>query len=171
MVFKRILNLFDATLLVVANTVGADTFITSGLLAGELPSPWLFVGIWAIGGLLTLCGAFTYAEMSSMFPRSGGDYLFHRASYGPWACCLLGWVSVPWLHRSAFHFHSEVFDRFLRFSGSFQPKDGDGVSGSLFSLLNCKGVRFGGTTRNIWTLGSLASLIVLIAGGLVSGRG
>lgn len=76
MSLQRRLNLFDATLLVVGNVAGAGIFTTSGFLARELPHPWLFVGIWVIGGVLTLCGALTYAEMSGMFPRSGGDYLF-----------------------------------------------------------------------------------------------
>jgi APA family basic amino acid/polyamine antiporter len=70
MTFKRKLGLFDATMLVVGNVVGAGIFTTSGFLAGELPNPWLFTGIWIIGGLLTLCGALTYAEMTSMFPLS-----------------------------------------------------------------------------------------------------
>lgn len=57
MSFKRRLNLFDATMLVVGNVVGVGIFTTAGVLAGELTNPWLFIGIWIIGGLLTLCGA------------------------------------------------------------------------------------------------------------------
>jgi APA family basic amino acid/polyamine antiporter len=63
MSFKRKLNLFDAMMLIVGNVVGVGIFTTSRILAGELANPWLFIGIWIIGGLLTLCGALTYAEM------------------------------------------------------------------------------------------------------------
>jgi APA family basic amino acid/polyamine antiporter len=80
---SRRLTLFDATLLVIGNVVGAGIFTTSGFLAGELPQPSFFIGIWMIGGLLTLCGALTYAEMAAMFPHSGGDYQFLKAAYGP----------------------------------------------------------------------------------------
>src|SRR4030043_1095147 len=93
MQLKRRLNLFDATLLVIGNVVGAGIFTTSGFLAGERPPPLLFIAIWVIGGLLTICGALTYAEMASMYPRSGGDYQFLKAAYGPVAGFLLGWVS------------------------------------------------------------------------------
>jgi APA family basic amino acid/polyamine antiporter len=93
MELKRRLNLFDSTLLVIGNVVGAGIFTTSGFLAAELPQPFLFIAIWVIGGLLTLCGALTYAEMAGMFPRSGGDYQFLKEAYGPGAGFLLGWVS------------------------------------------------------------------------------
>ena len=93
MQLKRRLNLFDATLLVIGNVVGAGIFTTSGFLAGELPQPLLFIAIWVIGGLLTICGALTYAEMAGRFPRSGGDYQFLKEAYGPGAGFLLGWVS------------------------------------------------------------------------------
>ena len=59
-------------MLVVGNVVGAGIFTTSGFLAGELPQPFWFVGIWVLGGLLTLCGALTYAELAGCFPGRVG---------------------------------------------------------------------------------------------------
>jgi len=93
MQLKRSLTLFDAVLLIVGNVIGAGIFTTSGFLAGELSHPWLFVGIWILGGVLTICGALTYAEMAGMFPHAGGDYHFLKAAYGKWAGFLLGWIS------------------------------------------------------------------------------
>ena len=99
MQLKRRLTLFDATLLVIGNVIGAGIFTTSGFLAGELPQPLLFIAIWVIGGLLTICGALTYAEMAGMFPRSGGDYQFLKAAYCAGARFLLDlvmfWVIPP----------------------------------------------------------------------------
>jgi len=53
----RRLTLTDAVLLIIGNVIGAGIFTTSGFLAGELPHPWLFLGIWVVGGVLSLCGA------------------------------------------------------------------------------------------------------------------
>ena len=93
MSLKRSLNLSDAILLVIGNTIGAGIFTTSGFLASELPDPLLFICIWILGGFITLCGALTYAELAGMFPFAGGDYHFLKAAYGKGAGFLLGWVS------------------------------------------------------------------------------
>ena len=167
---KRRLNLLDATLLIIGNVVGAGIFTTSGFLASELPQPLFFIGIWIIGGLLTLCGALTYAEMAGMFPHSGGDYQFLKAAYGPWAGFLLGWVSF-WIinpgsvaalsialvsYMKGFFYLSTIFSEKLV-----------AVSIILFlSFVNYRGVRLSGTTQNIFTLGNLVIVSILIAGGL-----
>ena len=163
MQLKRRLNLFDATLLVIGNVVGAGIFTTSGFLAGELPHPLLFVAIWVIGGFLTLCGALTYAEMAGMFPRSGGDYQFLKEAYGPWAGFLLGWVSF-WVItpgsvavlsiamvgyiKGFFSFHYVLSEKLLAVA----------IISSL-SFINYRGVRLSGTIQDIFTLGNL--LIIL----------
>lgn len=175
MSFKRKLNLFDATILVVGNTVGAGIFTTAGFMAKELPNPWLFAGIWIIGGVLTLCGALTYAEMTSMFPRSGGDYLYLKAAYGPWAGYLLGWICFWIINPGSIAVLSLALVKYM--TGFF------GCPGTLgekslavavivfFTVINYRGVRLTGTTQNLWTTGSLAILIFFIIGGLVSGKG
>jgi APA family basic amino acid/polyamine antiporter len=175
MQLKRRLNLFDATLLVIGNVVGAGIFTTSGFLAGELPQPLLFVAIWVIGGLLTLCGALTYAEMAGMFPRSGGDYQFLKEAYGPWAGFLLGWVSfwvitpgsiavlsiamVAYI-KGFFPLHYALSEKFLAVAIIF-----------LLSFINYRGVRLSGTIQDIFTLGNLLIILALILGGLTSGNG
>lgn len=175
MQLKRRLNLFDATLLVIGNVVGAGIFTTSGFLAGELPQPLLFVAIWVIGGLLTLCGALTYAEMAGMFPRSGGDYQFLKEAYGPWAGFLLGWVSfwvitpgsiavlsiamVAYI-KGFLPFHFALSEKFLAVGIIF-----------LLSFINYRGVRLSGTVQDIFTLGNLLIILALILGGLTSGNG
>jgi len=168
---KRRLNLLDATLLIIGNVVGAGIFTTSGFLAGELPQPLFFIGIWIIGGLLTLCGALTYAEMAGMFPHSGGDYQFLKAAYGPWAGFLLGWVSF-WIinpgsiaalsialvsYMKGFFFLNTVLSEKLMAVGII----------SVLSFVNYRGVRLSGTTQDIFTSGNLIIVFVLIVGGLL----
>ncbi|OPX95285.1 MAG: Serine/threonine exchanger SteT [Syntrophorhabdus sp. PtaU1.Bin002] len=175
MSFKRKLNLFDATMLVVGNVVGAGIFTTAGFLAGELNNPWFFAGIWIIGGLLTLCGALTYAEMTSMFPRSGGDYLYLKAAYGPWAGFLLGWICFWIINPGSIAVLSiglvKYLTGFLGHPGVLGEKLMAVVVVLLFSTVNYRGVRLTGTSQNFWTMGSLAILLFFIIGGLVSGKG
>lgn len=175
MSFKRKLNLFDATVLVVGNTVGAGIFTTAGFLAKELPNPWLFAGIWIIGGLLTLCGALTYAEMTGMFPRSGGDYLYLKAAYGPLAGYLLGWICFWIINPGSIAVLSLALVKyvtgFFGYSGTAGEKALAMVVVAFFTAVNYRGVRLTGTIQNLWTTGSLAILFFFIIGGLVSGKG
>ena len=175
MPLKRSLNLFDATLLVVGNVVGAGVFTTAGFLAGELESPLLFIGVWVIGGLLTLCGALTYAEMSGMFPHSGGDYLFLKAAYGPWAGFLLGWVSFWIINPGSIAVLSIAVVKYLKgfidFTSIFNEKITALGIILFFTLLNYRGVRLSAKAQNLCILGSIAIILILIAGGLLSGKG
>ncbi|HOV89625.1 MAG TPA: amino acid permease [Syntrophorhabdaceae bacterium] len=175
MPLKRSLNLFDATLLVVGNVVGAGIFTTSGFLAGELDSPLLFIGVWVIGGVITLCGALTYSEMSSMFPRSGGDYLFLKAAYGPWAGFLLGWVSFWIIYPGSIALLSiaavKYFKGFIDFTDVFSEKVAALGVIIFFTSLNYRGVRLSAKALDLCTIGSAAIILILIIGGLVSGKG
>jgi basic amino acid/polyamine antiporter, APA family len=174
MALQRKLNLFDATMLVVGNVVGAGIFTTAGFVAGDLPTPFLFIAVWVIGGLLTLCGALTYAEMAGMFPRSGGDYLFLKAAYGPWAAFLLGWICFWIINPGSIAILSIAASKYIRgfydLGTGLEKITALGILGFL-SLLNYRGVRLSGTTHNVWTVVSLAIIIFLIASGFLSGRG
>jgi len=92
---KRGISLFDAVMIVVGNVVGVGIFTTTGILAQELPDAQYILIIWVIGGMLTLCGALTYGELGAAFPHAGGDYVYLRNSYGPWADFL--WAGLVFL--------------------------------------------------------------------------
>lgn len=175
MQLKRRLNLFDATLLVIGNVVGAGIFTTSGFLAGKLPHPLLFIAIWVIGGLLTLCGALTYAEMAGMFPRSGGDYQFLKEAYGPWAGFLLGWVSFWVITPGSMAVLSIAMVGYIKGFIPFNYVLSEKVLAVtiifVFSFINYRGVRLSGTLQDLSTLGNLVIMLALILGGFVSGRG
>ncbi|HEY3174858.1 MAG TPA: amino acid permease [Candidatus Polarisedimenticolia bacterium] len=90
----RALNLLDSTLLVVGLGIGTGIFLTTGIMAEHLPSlSWLMV-VWAAGGLLTLAGALTYAELGAMMPAAGGQYVYLREAYGDLAAFLFGWFAL-----------------------------------------------------------------------------
>jgi len=172
---KRELTLSDATLLVVGNVVGAGIFTTSGFLAGELPHPLLFIGIWILGGVITFFGALTYAELAGMFPKAGGDYQFLKAGYGLWAGFLLGWVNFWIIIPGSIATLSLALVSYLKpLLMLNDPLLEKGLAVGIiffFSWINYRGIRWGGTTQDFFTLGALVILMAFIAGGLVWGNG
>jgi len=92
--FVRAIGLNSAVLMVLGAAVGSGIFLTTGVMATYLPSVTLLLTAWVAGGLLVLTGGLTYAEMGSMYPRSGGLYVFLSEAYGPLTGFLFGWASL-----------------------------------------------------------------------------
>ncbi|HKA91478.1 MAG TPA: amino acid permease [Haliangiales bacterium] len=84
----------SATLLVVGSVIGSGIFLTTGAMAQVIPSASLILLAWALGCLFALAGALTYAELGTMFPRSGGVYVFLGEAFGPLVGFLYGWASL-----------------------------------------------------------------------------
>lgn len=89
----RILTLRDATMLVVSSVIGVGIFFTPGGVAKLLPSPGWFFAAWLAGGVLALAGALANAELGSMFPRAGGNYVYLTHAYHPMAGFMVGWLT------------------------------------------------------------------------------
>lgn len=175
MAFRREITLFDAVLLIIGNVVGAGIFTTSGFLARELPDPFFFVGIWIIGGALTICGALTYAELAAMLPFAGGDYQFLKTAYGRWAGFMLGWTSFwvigPGSSAALAIALVSYLGSFIHLAGPVQEKLVAIALIAGFSLVNIRGVRPGGTTQDVITIGTLLVLAMMIVGGFLLGDG
>ena len=90
----RAIGLGSAILFVVGSVIGSGIFLTTGVMAESIPSASLLLLAWALGGVLAITGGLTYAEMGSMFPRSGGVYVFLREAYGSMIAFLYGWVAL-----------------------------------------------------------------------------
>jgi basic amino acid/polyamine antiporter, APA family len=90
---ERRLGPFDAAAIVVANVIGGGIFFVPIIVAGRVPSGPAMMGVWALGGLLAFAGAMAYAELATLRPRSGGEYVYLRDAYGPLAAFLTGWTS------------------------------------------------------------------------------
>lgn len=90
----RAIGLRGATLLVIGSVIGSGIFLTTGIMMQALPSTSLILLAWVAGGLLAMAGGLTYAEMGSMFPRSGGLYVFLSEAYGPVVGFLFGWAAL-----------------------------------------------------------------------------
>ena len=89
----RGLGAFDAAAIVISNVIGVGIFITPRLIAWTVPHPLWFLAVWLGGGLLAFFGAMAYAELGTLRPRSGGEYVYLREGYGPLAAFLTGWTS------------------------------------------------------------------------------
>jgi len=88
----RGLSLLDSVLLLVSGIIGSSIFLTAKDIAGPLPQPTLFLLVWVIGGVISLFGCAAFAELGSMFPESGGQYIYLREAYGDLVAFLYGWM-------------------------------------------------------------------------------
>src|SRR4051812_32629049 len=91
----KILGVGFGLSVIIGNTIGAGIFRAPGNIATQLPNIWLFLGVWLIGGLYALLGAISIAELGTMLPRSGGQYIFARYALGEYAGFIVGWTD--WL--------------------------------------------------------------------------
>src|ERR1700756_1099710 len=88
----RGLSLLDSILLLAGGIIGSSIFLTAKDIAGALPHPALFFLVWVIGALISMSAAFAFAELGSMFPDSGGQYVYLREAFGDLIAFLYGWM-------------------------------------------------------------------------------
>ena len=84
--------LLDSVLLLAGGIIGSSIFLTAKDIAGPLPHPLLFLLVWVLGGVISLCACVAFAELGSMFPDSGGQYVYLREAYGDLPAFLYGWM-------------------------------------------------------------------------------
>jgi basic amino acid/polyamine antiporter, APA family len=88
----RGLTLLDSVLLLVGGIIGSSIFLTAKDIAGPLPHPVLFLLVWVLGGVISMCACFAFAELGTMFPDAGGQYVYLREAYGDLPAFLYGWM-------------------------------------------------------------------------------
>lgn len=158
---------------IIGNTIGAGIFRAPGAIAKELPDPWLFLAVWMVGGIYALLGAISLAELGSMIPRSGGQYVFARYALGEYAGFIVGWSDWISTCGSA----AAVSLVIGEFAGALLPR----LSGKAviiattvaigFALLQWRGIVWGSTTQNITSLIKALAFLSLIAAAFVFGGG
>jgi len=89
----RRLGPLDAAAIVISNVIGGGIFFVPMIVAGLVPSGWALLGVWLFGGVLAFAGAMAYAELATLRPRAGGEYVYLRDAYGRLAAFLSGWTS------------------------------------------------------------------------------
>ena len=171
---KRELRLRDATLLIVSGVIGSGIFLTPGPIAALLPHPGVILAAWTVGGLLSLAGALANAELGTMFPRAGGDYVYLREAYHPVAGFLVGWLSFFVIYAGTIATLAAGFAAGL---AHFVPLGAGarlGVAVSLtaaVSALNFVGVRWGARANNLTAFLKVAALAAFAVLAPIFGKG
>jgi APA family basic amino acid/polyamine antiporter len=91
---RRQLGFAIAAAIVIANMIGTGVFVVTGLQANAIHDPGSILIVWVVGGVIALCGAATYAELGSLIPRAGGEYVYLRTAFHPAAGFMSGWASL-----------------------------------------------------------------------------
>jgi basic amino acid/polyamine antiporter, APA family len=169
MAFRRALNVFDATMVVVGGIIGSGIFMLPSIVAQRLPSSALFLAAWLAGGAIALAGAFAFAELATLFPRAGGEYVYLREAYHPLVAFLFGWASLLMIQGGGLGAVAITFSQYaLRLLGrDFSVPAAAAIAIAVVAAVNVVGVKPGSRLLNVLVLLKLGALAVLIGGGLL----
>ena len=98
---RRELGVWSAVAIVVGTVIGSGIFLVPKTMALNVGTPGMVTLVWIFGGLLSMCGALSYAELAAAMPEAGGEYVFLREAYGPLWAFLYGWMQTPTPPRPA----------------------------------------------------------------------
>ena len=98
---QKNIGLWSATTVVIGSVIGSSIFMKPATMAGQLGSPVLLIVVWVVAGLISLFGAMAFAELGSMFPQTGGEYIYLEKTYGDFLGFLYGWSSIAVINTAA----------------------------------------------------------------------
>jgi basic amino acid/polyamine antiporter, APA family len=180
--FKRSLGLLDATMVVAGSMIGSGIFIVSADITRNIGSAGWLIFVWLITGFMTLVAAVSYGELSGMFPKAGGQYVYLKEAYNPFISFLYGWslfaviqtgtiaaVGVAFSKFTAYLIPALSEDNILLNAGWLKISAAQIVSIVLIVLLtwnNTRGIKEGKIIQTLFTSAKLLSLFGLIIFGL-----
>src|SRR5467141_452759 len=162
---KRELGLFDAVMINAGTMIASAVFIVPATVAAAVHGTALMTLVWVVGGIVSLLGALSIAELAAAYPEAGGQYAYLREAYGTVWAFLYGWANFSVINTASI---AAIAVSFARYIGFFTPLSETAVraiaiaSIVALTLLNCRGVRLGATTQNILTILKIGALGVLI---------
>jgi len=171
---KKALSLWDSVAVITAIVIGVGIYKVPAEAARFLQSPPLILIAWFSGGMICLLGAFCYAELSSSFPKTGGNYVYLRESYGRLSAFLFGWTELLVIRTgsiAAVAFISAEYLCSLLSAGPVFVKPA-AVSIVLFlSLINIFGLNYGKKIHNTLTVINISALLGMVLFGIISRKG
>jgi basic amino acid/polyamine antiporter, APA family len=159
-----------ATAIVVADMVGVGVFTSLGFQVNDITSGFALLLLWIVGGVVAICGAFCYAELATMLPRSSGEYNFLRRIYHPAFGFVAGWLSATVGFAAPIALAAMAFGIYFKsiLPGAPPLLLGFGITW-LAALVHLCGVKFGGAYHNAWTALKLVLIIAFIVVGFAFG--
>ena len=173
---RRVIGFSSGTALIVGITIGSGIFRTPPTVAGLVPSPLVIMALWVAFGLISICGALTVAELSSMLPRTGGVYVFLREAYGDAAAFVFGWIYVLVTTPATMAALATVFAEFLlnllRMPSNVFTVQAIGIAAIVtLTFANVLGARVGAAVSEATTVVKVAALAAIILGAFLLGHG
>lgn len=168
----RQLGTVHAAALIVASMVGTGIFTTTGVLLSTLRSPPLVLVVWALAGVLALCGAAVYAELGAMMPRAGGEYVYLSRAFGPAVGFLSGWIALFVGFAAPTAAGALAFGRYLHAVIPWAPPQLAALA--LLAVLtgvHMTNVRFGASLQTTLAALVVALAVTFVVAALASGRG
>ena len=192
--FKPSLGLLDATMIVAGSMIGSGIFIVSADIARNVGSAGWLILVWVITGFMTLTAALSYGELSAMFPKAGGQYVYLKESYNPLVGFLYGWSFFSVIQTGTIAAVGVAFSKFAAYLIPVLSEDNqlikiqtginDCGAATFFSIsaaqimsivlivfltyTNTKGIKGGKWVQNIFTSTKLLSLLGLLIAGLIA---
>lgn len=185
--FRPSLGLLDGTMIVAGSMIGSGIFIVSADITRNVGSAGWLIFVWLITGFMTITAAVSYGELSGMYPKAGGQYVYLKEAYNPLTGFLYGWSFFSVIQTGTI---AAVAVAFCKFAGTFFPSlelnDGnilfqigvlkvhyaEGIAILLILFLtyvNTRGIRTGKTIQTVFTVTKLLSLLGLVVFGLLLG--
>ncbi len=167
--FSARLSLWDTTSLIVGVIVGAGIYQTPSLIFQNTAGPWEAMGVWILGGVLSLMGALCFAELAAAYPRSGGDYVYLTRAYGSWVGFFFAWGQLAVIRTGGGI--AAVAYVFAEYANTFTNSGPAGIIGygvaaiAVLSLINILGVNPGKRTQNLLTVAKVLGLAAIIVVG------
>lgn len=165
---KPSLKLIDAIVLIIGIVVGAGIFRAPSVVASNTPNEYWFLGVWILGGIISIIGALCYSELTSSFPNAGGDYHFFKLAFGKKFSFLFAWSRITITQTGSIAILAYIAGDYLtklypigELSSTYYAL----TIIILLSLFNILGIQFGtGIQKLLITLLSLGILLIVITG-------
>jgi len=181
--YKPTLGLLDSTMIVAGSMIGSGIFIVSADIARNVGSAGWLIAVWVITGFMTLTAALSYGELSAMFPKAGGQYVYLKEAFNPLAGFLYGWSFFTIIQTATIAAVGVAFSKFAAYIipalseknilfniGNFEISAAQVVAILLIALLtyiNSKGIKNGTIIQTVFTTTKLLSLFGLIIFGFI----
>src|SRR5213083_3413962 len=171
---RRRLGLFDATMIVMGGIVGAGIFANPSEVAHRVHTPFLILGVWVVGGLIAMCGAFIWAELATRLPAAeGGQYVYLREAYHPALAFMYGWGLLLVTQTGGMAAVAVIFASYFRALTGADWSNSVIAAIALLALtvVNCLGARAGSNLQSVLMLLKIVVIAALVMLGVALGGG